>query len=427
MANREFQPQVSASPESPYPVVTGKRPDRIGPGEGVLEVALHSAARAEGEGSARGRGPGPGEVLRYPVPGTPVLLVDARPVAQGVGTVWVRLPPGAHRVSVQAGGFAGWWTADVAAGRVTALEAHPDRAWTPVAGLPLAPERFAETVRYWTIVWYLPAAFAGALLLLAVPGCLLGALAPGLLGTGTGRTVGYGVFTALALALFAVMAVRHLGSMRLTKRHLRFQAEAARIPVPGAVPARPLALHADRIGPVDPGTGGLLLDLTWEVVWQRIEADAAIDWLWMQYSGEPGPLERRPWMPPPTVAIDGAAVGLDWGRWWIPLAEGAHRIEVSVPRSTPDPEGDGGGRRATWQGTVDVAPGWYVHGRLDARVVQRTGADRARYRATGFAAALGTHLVEGRLPAFRGRRLETEPLDGQTDPRMRHSVTPNTG
>jgi hypothetical protein len=345
-------------------------------------------------------------------------MVDSRPVAQGVGTAWVRVPPGVHRVSIQAGGLAGWWTADVRAGGVTALESHPERAWKPGLELPLAPGRFAEKIRYWTILWYLPAAFAGALLLLAIPGCLVGVFAPGILGSEP-RTVVSGALAAVALVLFAVMALRHIGTMRSTKQHLRLHTELASSPARTAYQAFHLPPGIDRI-PAEAGTGGLLLDLTWETVWQRIESGTHIDWLWMQYSGEPGPVHERPWMTDPVVAVDGVEQRLDWGRWWVPLEPGEHLLEVAVPKKHPGRTG--GDRLVRWRGNIDTAEEWYTRVRLDARAVQHTEVDRATLSVTGFDAEIKSHMSTGRLPEFREPRIDVEPLDGQTDVRLRHSV-----
>ncbi|THV28375.1 hypothetical protein [Glycomyces paridis] len=134
-------PSVTAHPASPHPVVTDTRPGRIKRSEGLLEVTIATTAPTEPEGPGR-------EAPEYPPSRVPILLVDSRPVAQGVGTAWVRLPPGMHRCSVQAGGFAGWWVAEVTARRTTVLESHPDRAWEPGGEPPLAPDTWAgKTLR----------------------------------------------------------------------------------------------------------------------------------------------------------------------------------------------------------------------------------------------------------------------------------------
>ena len=72
------------TPGSPFDVVTGSEPDRIGAGHGLLEITLRSGTQAMVEGRAHEQRVGPGGVRRYPLPGTPLLLIDPRLVAQGV-------------------------------------------------------------------------------------------------------------------------------------------------------------------------------------------------------------------------------------------------------------------------------------------------------------------------------------------------------
>lgn len=417
MSLNEFQPPVAAHSASPFQVLTA-RPERIGSREGVLEIELTSAAYTEGEGRIRTLPPDPDDVVRFPVPGTPVLLVDSRPVAEGVGTAWVRLPPGLRHVSVQAAGFAGWWPVEIRAGEVTVFESHPLRAWNSQTELPIVPARFAEEVRYWTILGYLPAAFVMTLLLAAVPACVIGSFFPDLVAAGIGRVIGLGVLAACMAALFAVMTARHLGTMRATKRHLRTHGQLASTPAPAAFRAYRLPPGLAYL-PKEAGTEGLLLDLTWEIVWQRIDSGTDIDWRWMQCSGEPGPVRERPWMPDPVVSVDGIEHELAWGRWWVPLDPGEHELEVGVPLANPDDAGD---HYLRWHEAIDSTEEWYTRLRLVARAVQHTDHDRAVLHTTGIDAQFKYHITAGRLPDFRTRRLPTEPLDGQTDLRLRHSM-----
>jgi len=415
--------EVSSHPSSPFDVVTGSKPDRIGAGHGLLEITLRSGAQAVVEGRGHDRRVGPGGVRRYPLPGAPLLLIDSRPVAQGVGKAWVRLPPGVHRCSVQAGGFAGWWTVEIESSRVTVLDAHPERAWKQGHLPPLLPNRFAEKIRYWTILFYLPFAFAITLLLAIVPSCLIGTLAPGLIDTDAERAVAVGVFTVLVLALWLTMAAHHVGTMRQTRRHLRTQAALAAVPrhaVGMAVHALPVT--AAEVPAPEPGAGGILLDLTWEVVWQRIAADTDIDWLQMQYSGEPAPTDHRPWIGDPTVVVGETEVPLSWGRWWIPLPVGRHSVEVAIARQGEGVAEAKGDRYTTWDDIVEVAAGWVTHLRLNGSAVQYYENGRYSLRLNRFEYTGRSYQAEGRLVEFHRPRLEVEPLDGQTDLRYRHSL-----
>ncbi|MCH7229349.1 carboxypeptidase-like regulatory domain-containing protein [Glycomyces sp. L485] len=345
-------------------------------------------------------------------------------MAQGVGTAWVRLPPGDYRCSVQAGGFAGWWTVTVAEGETVALDSHPDRAWPSAdVELPLEPDRFARRIRYWTAVFYGPLAVAIALLIVALPGCLIGALVPGLVDTDRERLIAGGAFGLLVLALWAAMTVHHVGTMRRSKRHRRQQERIAVEPRDTGGPSvYELPMTASKIADATPHGGGVLLDLTWEVVWQRIDRNESIDWYLLEHYGEPEVTGHRPWMPDPTVVIGGSDLHLSWGRWWIPLPQGAHEVELAAPRQGEGERACDDDRFVTWDDTVEVKPGWVTHLRLNGTVIQHYENDIYSLRLTGFESEARAYGIDGNLIGFRKRRLPRRPLDGQTDERFHHSL-----
>jgi hypothetical protein len=415
----KWESEISAHPESPFDVVTGVRPERIGVGQGLLEIRLHSGARAGVEGRGPALRAGPGGVRRYSLPGVPLLLIDSRPVVQGVGKAWVRLPPGTHRCSVQAGGFAGWWTVEIESDRVAVLQARPERAWRQWQLPPLLPDRFAEKVRYWTALFYLPFAFAITLMLSIVPSWLVDMFAPGLVEEEPGRTIALGVFTAFVLGLWITMTAHHVGTMRRTKCHLRTQAALAAAPqYVSGLPVHELPVTATEVPASESGAGGILLDLAWEAVWQRPAEEADTDRPAMRDSGESSPAAGSPWIADPTVVIGEFEVPVTWGRWWIPLPAGWYPVEVAIAKQgegAAEVDDDG---YVTWDDTVEVASGWVTHLRLDGSAVQYDYADgRSSLRLTGFEYIGRSYQTGGRLVGFHRPRLEVDSLEGQTDPR----------
>ncbi|MCC3763920.1 hypothetical protein K3N28_12680 [Glycomyces sp. TRM65418] len=403
-------------------MVTGSAPERAGSGYGLLKVQLRKATRAH----KPTRQLGTRQVYRYPLPGVPLLLIDSQPVVQGIGTAWVRVPPGEHRCSVQAGGFAGWWTVEVAEGTTVDLDAHPDRAWTSIDHEPpLQPERFARKIRYWTTLFYAPIAFTVAFVLGFLPASLIRNLAPEAVDEPSERAIGYGVFVAFVLGLWSVMAVHHIVTMNRSKRHLRFQQRLAATPrLTGGPPVHELPMTAAKL-PETATDGGILLDLTWEVVWQRIDKVASIDWWLLEQYGEPEIAAHRPWIADPTVVLGDHDLDLSWGRWWIPLPPGSHELELAVPRQGEGEAPAVDDRYLTWHDTVEVQPGRISHVRLNGRAVQRYEQGRHSLRLTGFEHEARTYGGDGNLIGFRRSRLPRKPLDGQTDERLHHSIMEN--
>lgn len=398
---------------------TGAAPEPPGAGYGLLKVELRKATRA----NKPTRQIGIQRVYQYPLPGVPLLLIDSLPVAQGVGTAWIRLPPGRYRCSVQAGGFAGWWTVEVAEGAIAELDAHPSRAWTFIDHEPpLQPERFARNIRYWTALVYAPIAFAVMFVLCFLPAALIRNLAPEAVDTAAERAIAYGVFGLLVLGLWSLMAVRHVGTMCRSKRHLRLQEELAATPRHTGGPlVHELPLIAERL-PVASGDGGILLDLTWEVVWQRIDRTESIDWWLLEQYGEPDLTGHRPWIGDPTVVVGEHDLGIAWGRWWIPLPPGSHEVELAVPRWGEGEVPGGDDRFLTWHDTIVVTSGRISHVRLNGRAVQYFEQDRYSLCLTGFEHEARAYGSDGNLVGFRRHRLPRRPLDGQSDERLYHSI-----
>ncbi|THV34384.1 hypothetical protein [Glycomyces buryatensis] len=411
---------VTAHPESRFHVST--EPPHLTSGYGLLEVTLHDGAR---RWTAPHRYPGqvgPVSSPEYPLPGIPLLLIDSRPVLQGTGKAWVQLPPGEYRCSVQAGGFAGWWPLTIEAGEAIDLQARP----SPTGELQLAPGRFAGKIRYLRPLASFGGLALGLMFLLlcsfvllikwGLPEVRLGTLATAIL---------YGASAAAAITLWLFMTGKHVHTMQRSAQHHEQLRRRSDEPLYGGVlDVYELPPTASVVPEPGPYRSGIVLDLAWETVWQRIDTEVEIDWEAMQRDGEPGPVDRRPWIGDPTVLIDDVEIAVTWGRWWIPLPTGEHLVDVAIPHQDERAQSeDDDDHYTTWTDTVATEPDHLTHLQLDGLVVQYyLDEDEPVLQLSEFDADTDTIRVDGEVGPFRAPRRETVPVDGQTDPSYCHSI-----
>ncbi|MDA2809801.1 hypothetical protein O4J56_04040 [Nocardiopsis sp. RSe5-2] len=317
----------------------------------------------------------------FPFAGTPVVLIDGIPALQGFGEAAVEVSRKRHLVEVQGGGSRGWWMVDGAA--------------APFDG-PAAELDFYNDVCNPRHRWFerdvLGAAwFFGPPGSRAIPkhnydstkgnapngvGIFIAWVALTALGAVVFRPDGGAVAALIAAVallpavLLAIGAERVLdwSERRPVDRHERLQRS---VPLEsGDTPVTLLGRQAAPVPRSGPGAAGLVVDLRFEQVWQRVRVtgskpvsriekrtymfpgleylepgvdDAA--WHNLIRYGEPLGAVERPWMEAPAVYVDGRRVEARWARIHLRLEPGGHRLRVEVPRFSRGPrrpDGAGG-------------------------------------------------------------------------------------
>lgn len=299
----------------------------------------------------------------FPFAGTPVVLIDSVPVLQGFGEATVEVSRERHLVEVQGGGSRGWWTVDGTAappGRPAAeLDfyndvCNPRHRWferdLPGAAWFFGPpgRRAIPKHNHDSAKWDAPNGVG-----MFVAWVLLTVLGAFLVGPDGGGTVAVIAVAAVVPAVvLAIGAKRALdwSERRRVHRHERLQRS---VPLrTGDATVALLGRQAVQAPPV-----GLVVDLRFEQVWQRIRVprskpvshierqrfmfgdleylepgvdDAA--WHNLIRYGEPLGIAERPWMEAPTVYVDGRRVEARWARIHLWLEPGDHRLRVEAPR-----------------------------------------------------------------------------------------------
>lgn len=142
--------------------------------------------------------------------------------------------------------------------------------------------------------------------------------------------------------------------------------------------------------PVD-GAGGLVLDF-WFDSTVRVVLDGRVVHDHPNYDV---------WISAPVLAVDGTPAAASWSRWWYPLPEGTHEIEVTEPVPA----------RATVQVAAAAGASLGVPGRPAYRAGARRyrpGDGRYRHVAPGSAAVPGVRSLS-RPRAGSPRRCGSRP------------------
>ena len=314
----------------------------------------------------------------FPFAGTPVVLIDGVPALQGFGEAAVEVTREPHLVEVQGGGSRGWWMVDGAAvppGRPAAeLDfyndvCNPRHRWferdSPGAAWFFGPPgpRAVPKHNFDSTKWNAP---NGVGILLAwVALMLLGVL---LLRPDSGGTVAVIAAAAVVPAVLVAIGGKRMlewSERRPVDRHERLQSAAPLGSGDAAVML--LGRQSAPVPRPSPGTAGLVVDLRFEQVWQRVRVprskpvshieqqrfmfpgleylepgvdDAA--WHNLIRYGEPHGAAERPWMEAPAVYVDGRRFEARWARIRIELEPGVHRLRVEAPRFSCGPRRLGG-------------------------------------------------------------------------------------
>ncbi|WP_026925656.1 hypothetical protein [Glycomyces arizonensis] len=257
------------------------------PGEGILSIAVDAEETA------------------------PVIAIDGRPAAAGIGQLDLALPVGEHLIEVQ-----GTHTADPVVVRVGQNEVqkigyHQD----PLTGrnafgdFPESLERVGDGSG--CLVWTVQAAALVGVLWILVA-------------VFSQRNYAVAVVVAVATALVAVLCLPL--SRKAKRSYWRKRAEQLQLP---ARAAEPYPWGADGetdallCGAADPAvpTGQAAIDLDLECARHlRIGRRKA----------RSGAFLARAWTRRPHVAIDGVVQSATWGRWRYQVAPGPHRVAVTV-------------------------------------------------------------------------------------------------
>jgi hypothetical protein len=390
--------RAAAHPEGGLRVWDDPGPGRVGAGRGLLRLRLGK----RGSGGPRRYD----QPDRWVYPGTPVVLIDGRPAVQGFGAAVLELPAGPHDVEVQAGGSRGWWHVDVPDGGTAALDFINDLDEAPASGRRwvLGPPGLKRVDRRWTALWWLVPSLATASVLVLLPAMVAGFEAPT-------------VWPAWAVAVATLWAL----AARLHLRRASCSAQAKRaqprweLPVdpPPPAPAFITPLYGSP-GPPGEGLGMAVLDLRWELVWQRLDSPEGTGLEPMREYGEPLPSPRRPWLEPPTLLVDDHLVEARWARLCVPLRPGTHRIDLAVRRS------DAGEDFVTLVREFAIEAGAMTHLRVTAEAVQHLAGGVYSLEVVG----LGCESREGatRLPPYAAPRPPLRPMDGEDRPHRPYSI-----
>lgn len=374
----------------------------------------------------------------FPFAGTPVVLIDGLPALQGFGEAAVEVSRGPHLVEVQGGGSRGWWMVDGAAappgGPAAELDFYndicnprhrwferdvPGAAWFfgPPGRRPIPKHNFDSTK------WDAPngVGIFTAWVLLTVLGAFL-------IGPDSGGQVAAVAAAALVPAILIGIGVKRAidrSERRPVHEHERIQRA---VPLGSGDP--PVTLLGRQAAPV-PDTGGgagLVVDLRFEQVWQRVKVprskqvshierqkfmfpgleylepgvdDAA--WHNLIRYGEPLGAVRRPWMGPPAVFVDGHRVEARWARIHLRLQPGRHLLRVEVPRRSHGPRSSGPtGDNVIAEAAFMVATGETALADVLAEVVLDSDGHTYEYEVTELGAAVDDGIM--RLGTYRRPR-----------------------
>jgi hypothetical protein len=182
-------------------------------------------------------------------------------------------------------------------------------------------------------------------------------------------------------------------------------------PLPlGATPHLEQAASLAPMGPYRPeipaGFGLLVLDLHWEIVWQRLASPEGTGQPQMMHYGEPRPSKRRPSLGPPTLVVDDVEVDARWARLCVPVRPGPHLFDLAVPDGSFDDHGF-----ATLQETVEVAVGEIRRSTVIAEVVQVHDDEDYRLYVMGLTSE--AHRPAKALPPYPARRPPLCRMDGE--------------
>ncbi|MCC3765741.1 hypothetical protein K3N28_22025 [Glycomyces sp. TRM65418] len=285
-------------------------------------------------------------------PGTPVVLIDGIPCVQGFGEVDVALPLGGHDVEVQGGGSRGWWRIEAGTGGIVELDFVNDLTQDRTSGRR----------------WYF--------------------------GPPVRRH-----------------RARHMRSSRVKAQPWQPLDATPALEPPGAIapmaPSRP---------EVPTGCGALVIDLRWELVWQRLAHPEGTGLRQMPLYGEPLPSRRRPWLERPTLLVDDTVLDARWARLVIPLRPGSHAIDLAVPATS----GEDGDDFVSHQDTVAIAAGRLCRRSITAEVLQvHDGED---YRLDVLAVTSEAHRPARSLPPYPATRPPLRRMDGEDRGHRPYSV-----
>ncbi|HEY1177371.1 MAG TPA: hypothetical protein VGF17_14540, partial [Phytomonospora sp.] len=256
-------------------------------------------------------------------------------VTQGWGRAWIVLPAGEHVLEVQAGRSRLTRVVTVPAGGTVELDYLHCAPWRydtdeketalgPRGSVRLAPKINQDHSWIGLGVFVLGVFLAGYLLNVSA----------GMTGTGGTlvRLSGFAFVIVVPLVIFV------LGFVRAAR--VRREQRPAPTPVPSIAPGLVL-LPAEGPAPEPPaGMGGVVVEAVFVVSPNSRDRLGEIlaeggprrqtteDYLRL---GEPLPLPHRPWVGPVGFAVDGRETPLPWGRWFLPLAPGAHELTFATP------------------------------------------------------------------------------------------------
>ncbi|MFC4334431.1 hypothetical protein [Salininema proteolyticum] len=371
---------ITRHPLSPHHVTVGTEDPGVQRGWSLLHVHLNRGTRIWIDESTRRAATGP-------LPTAPLLLVDDEPVAVGEGEAWIRLPVGRHRVSLQSGFFAGWWTVDARDGETVELTTKPGAMdQDTLDDLPLKPKKYEVHMGFFSLT--VAAAvfglmtFAVTLVAVAVPAFLVLQLFSPETWESIYPSTTARVLLALPTAAMVVWAYwDHYSGRAAARREDAAQNALAEQRLPSAQTAYEVPFAATSApGGAD---SGILLDLRWDV---------------LNKNTSEGNLIETPWVRSLTVGIDGVSVPATWGRWWIPLHRGEHRIDLSLPKrhsasGVSDP-------RKTWSKTVDVEEDAITRVRLAPRMRREEHGGLEHMAVERFDEDVRTYGADGRLDSF---------------------------
>lgn len=306
--------------ESPYAVDTSA-PRTPPAGYGVLRLRVGSVYAGR---LAQG----------VPRPQAPVVLVDSAPATQGWGESWIAVPAGQRLIEVQAGMSRVLRPVSVPAGGTVELDyLHllPHRFDSGEREAVLGPRDRVELptqVRRRSDMWVLLTFLATAVLVSPLVMLLAGT------GRATGVPVLLPVLTAACVFALRPFRVRRvLAESRMPPTSVERDGFGMFLldPDGGEPPSPPSgwgAVVVDAAFTVSPNGRDRLAELLAETGAGRDGRRLAGDLLTV---GEPLPLPHRPWVGPVRLDMDGRALRLPWGTWFVLVTPGRHDLVLSVP------------------------------------------------------------------------------------------------
>ncbi|MFC4336879.1 hypothetical protein [Salininema proteolyticum] len=327
-----------------------------------------------------------------PYPNTPVLLVDGRPVTQGIGEVWLELAPGRHHFAVQSGRTSGYWILDVEEEQDYRLDEFTRYGRNEIRRDVFLSERFMGSTGggvhgrlHFTAQMVL-----GIPMILSLPYLLYMFVVTTVLGDGAEADrwlwAGLWYFPAAVLLTGVLILVQYVQKKNAPERVLPPLEH-------GAITLLPY------LEKKVPGGSGVVLDFQWGIADQEFRAKE-YDLLDLREHGQPFMPRTLYWMRPPRIASGDGVSEAFWGRVWMPLAPGRHELRLGVPRQAS--QGDAGREpEYLWEDlTVDVEPEGVVHVVVQAEARQDVYDKDYDVVATGLFAFPETVERDGELPDF---------------------------